>query len=167
MIRAAFIGAGGIGWTRTLVRDIVSVPELRDTVFSTPVAKLPDACASICNAMVAPQRLAVKAALTGDVNLLKQSMMLDPLTAAAATSPEIWRMTDELLVAQAEFLPQYAGAIADAKARLAHDAELPLRDVWPGTRYHPRTVEEMMSDPECNLREWALRIFTGQHVRAQ
>jgi len=131
------------------------------------VGALPDACASICNAMVAPQRLAVKAALTGDVNLLKQSMMLDPLTAAAGTSPEIWRMTDELLVAQAELLPQYAGAIADARARLAHDAELPLRDVWPGTRYHPRTVEEMMSDPECNLREWALRIFTGQHVRAQ
>jgi len=129
--------------------------------------ELPAACAAVCNAMIAPQRLAVKAALTGDADLLKQSMMLDPLTAAAGTTPAIWRMTDELLAAQADFLPQYAEAIAEARERLAQNAELASQDIWPGTRCRPRTIEEMVNDPECNMREWALRIFTGQHVRAQ
>jgi len=34
MIKVAFIGVGGIGWTRTLVQDIVVVPELCDAVFA-------------------------------------------------------------------------------------------------------------------------------------
>ena len=34
MIKVTLIGAGGIGWTRTLVRDIVTVPELRDPEFA-------------------------------------------------------------------------------------------------------------------------------------
>ena len=34
MIKVAMIGAGSIGFTRRLMRDILTVPELRDTVFS-------------------------------------------------------------------------------------------------------------------------------------
>ncbi len=33
-IKIAFIGAGSFGFTRTLVRDILLVPELRDTHFA-------------------------------------------------------------------------------------------------------------------------------------
>ncbi len=33
-IKVAVIGAGSIGFTRTLFKDILSVPELRDTVFA-------------------------------------------------------------------------------------------------------------------------------------
>ena len=34
MIKVAMIGAGSIGFTRRLLRDILTAPELRDTVFS-------------------------------------------------------------------------------------------------------------------------------------
>ena len=46
-------------------------------------------------------------AVTGDETLLKQAMLHDPLTAAVCDPPEIWQMTDEMLVAQARWLPQY------------------------------------------------------------
>ena len=40
MIKVALIGAGSIVFTRKLVRDILTVPELRDTVFSlTDISK--------------------------------------------------------------------------------------------------------------------------------
>jgi alpha-galactosidase len=70
------------------------------------------------------QRLAVEAAVRGDVTLLKQAMMLDPLVGAACDPYEISQMTDEMLVAQARWLPQYADEIPRAAARLA--AEKPL-----------------------------------------
>ena len=39
-IKVAFIGAGSVGFTRRLCRDILSVPELRDTDFSfTDISK--------------------------------------------------------------------------------------------------------------------------------
>jgi alpha-galactosidase/6-phospho-beta-glucosidase family protein len=33
-IRVAIIGAGSIGFTQKLMRDVLSVPELQDTTFS-------------------------------------------------------------------------------------------------------------------------------------
>ena len=35
-IKVAVIGAGSIGFTRMLTRDILKVPELRDTVVGLP-----------------------------------------------------------------------------------------------------------------------------------
>ena len=61
------------------------------------------------------------AAVTGDVQLLKQAVLHDPLTAAVCDPEEIWQMVDEMLVAQAPWLPQYRanGEIARAKQRFA------------------------------------------------
>jgi alpha-galactosidase len=67
---------------------------------------------------VSVQRLALEAALHGDVTRLKQAMMLDPLVGAVCTTAEISRMTDEMLVAEAEWLPQYAAVIPEARKRL-------------------------------------------------
>lgn len=88
----------------------VSVP-LRDP--------LPDGPAALCMSNIGVQKLAVKAALSGDMFLLKQSMLLDPLTAAVCDPPEISRLADEMVVAQKAWLPQYEAAIPEAEARLA------------------------------------------------
>jgi alpha-galactosidase len=72
----------------------------------------------VCNASISVQRLAVEAAVHGDVTLLKQAMMMDPLTGAVLDPIEIDQMTDEMLIAQARWLPQYAEAIPAAKKRL-------------------------------------------------
>ena len=83
------------------------------------VGDLPLACAATCNASIAVQEMAVEAAVHGDVTLLKQAMLHDPLTAAVCNPEEIWQLTDEMLVAQAEWLPQYKDEIPRAAARLA------------------------------------------------
>jgi alpha-galactosidase len=87
----------------------------------TPVGDLPLACAATCQASINVQRMSVLAGETGDVTLLKQSVLHDPLTGAVCDPEEIWQMVDEMLVAQSEWLPQYrkAGAIEPAKRRLA------------------------------------------------
>ena len=72
------------------------------------VGDLPFPCAAICNQSIAVQRLAVEAAIEGNPQKLKQAMLLDPLVGAVCTPPEVWAMTDEMLKAQEEWLPQYA-----------------------------------------------------------
>ncbi|MGQ9730466.1 MAG: alpha-glucosidase/alpha-galactosidase [Candidatus Zipacnadales bacterium] len=114
------------------------------------VGDLPLGCAAVCNASISVQRLAVQAAVTGDDRLLRQAMMMDPLTGAVCNPPEIWQMVDEMLVAQEQWLPQYKTAIAEAKRRLASGKLIPTRDGWRGAaRLHTRTVEEMQADREA------------------
>jgi len=83
------------------------------------VGDLPLGCAAVLNVTASVQRLAVEAAISGDDMLLRQAMLMDPLTGAVCNPPEVWRMVDDLLVAEAQWLPQYGRAIADAQRRLA------------------------------------------------
>ena len=74
-------------------------------------------------------------------------MMMDPLTGAVCNPPEIWQMEDEMLVAQAEWLPQYKRAIKKAKKRLKSGDLLPTREGYEGAaRLHTKTVEEMEAE---------------------
>jgi alpha-galactosidase len=79
---------------------------------------LPEACAATCIASINVQRMSVHAAVAGDIDLLKLAVLHDPLVGAVCSPDEVWQMVDEMLVAEAEWLPQYAHAIADAKRRL-------------------------------------------------
>jgi alpha-galactosidase len=90
-------------------RNGISIPRVGD---------LPMGCAAVCNSNITVQRLAVEAALRGDVTLLNQAMLMDPLVGAVCTPAEISQMTDEMLIAQAQWLPQYAAAIPAARKRL-------------------------------------------------
>src|SRR5205823_6642698 len=84
------------------------------------VGDIPLACAATCSASVRVQEMAMHAAVHGDVTLLKQAMLHDPLVGAVCNPEEVWQMTDEMLVAQAQWLPQYAPQIASARQRLAN-----------------------------------------------
>jgi alpha-galactosidase len=59
---------------------------------------LPLACAATCSASIRVQEMAVEAAFRGDVMLLKQAMLHDPLTGAVCNPPEVWQMVDEMIV---------------------------------------------------------------------
>jgi alpha-galactosidase len=111
------------------------------------VGDLPLACAATCSASVRVQQMAVEAAVHGDVTRLKQAMLHDPLVGAVCNPEEVWQMTDEMLVAQARWLPQYADAIPAARARLeAHErngTRVLLRDTEGAARLHTRSVDEM------------------------
>ena len=116
------------------------------------VGDLPLACAATCSASVRVQQMAMEAAVHGDVTLLKQAMLHDPLTAAVCNPEEIWQMTDEMLVAQAQWLPQYADSIPAAQARLdeavANGTRVEAIVTEGAARLHTKTVEEMAADKE-------------------
>ena len=61
-------------------------------------------------------------------------------------------MVDEMLIAQAQWLPQYAGEIEKARARAeqakADGSWIPTRDYHGAARLEVRTVEEMAKDAE-------------------
>ncbi|MCM2982140.1 alpha-glucosidase/alpha-galactosidase [Niallia circulans] len=113
------------------------------------VGELPLGCAAVCNVSISVQRLAVEAAVRGDDQLLRQAMMMDPLVGAVCNPKEIWQMVDELLVAQAEWLPQYAEAIAEAKIRLKSGNLLPTKEYRGAARLKVKTIEEMEKDREA------------------
>jgi alpha-galactosidase len=89
---------------------IVEVPCLVDGngVQPAAVGKLPPQIAALNRTHVNVHELAVQASLTGDVEALYHAVQLDPLTAAVCTLPQIRAMVDEMLAAQARWLPQFA-----------------------------------------------------------
>ncbi len=131
---------------------IVEVPGFVDTfgINIPPVGDLPMGCAAACLSNISVQRLAVAAGATGDVALLRQAMMMDPLVGAVCDTAEIWQMTDEMLIAQEEWLPQYADAIADAKRRWAEAEKngtlIPTIRTEGAVRQHIKTVDELAAE---------------------
>jgi alpha-galactosidase len=106
------------------------------------VGDLPLGPAAVCNQSISVQRMAVEAAVHGDDELLRQAMLLDPLTGAVCNPPEVWQLVDEMLVAQAQWLPQYKKAIAAAKKRLASGKLIPTKR-YQGLRRPVKTVAQM------------------------
>lgn len=115
----------------------ISVPKVGD---------LPLGCAAICSQSIWVQKLAVEAAVAGDINLLYQAAMMDPLTGAVCLPGEIRQMVDEMLVACEKWLPQYRGEMEGAKERM-NGQLLPYRPV-KGFRMEPKTVAEMSKEKE-------------------
>jgi len=132
---------------------IVEVPGYVDaTGVNIPViGRLPMACAATCAASVRVQELAVEAAVNGDVTLLKQAMLHDPLTAAVLNPPEIWQLTDEMLVAQAEWLPQYEAAIEQARRALEHRIPIRTKVTDGAARKRVRSPEEIRAGKEATI----------------
>ncbi|MFT3788090.1 MAG: alpha-galactosidase [Tepidisphaeraceae bacterium] len=116
------------------------------------VGDLPLGCAATCSASVRVQQMGMEAAVHGDLSLLRLAMLHDPLVAAVCTPEEVWQMVDELLVAQAQWLPNYAKEIAGAKQRLAdherNGTRVKLRETRGAARQHTKSVEEMQADKE-------------------
>ena len=107
------------------------------------VGDLPLGCAAVCNASISVQRLGVEAAVAGDDTLLRQAFMMDPLTGAVCNPPEIWQMVDEMLVAQAPWLPRYKKAIAAAKKRLAKGPLIKTKVTRGAARLRTRSLAEL------------------------
>jgi alpha-galactosidase len=111
------------------------------------VGDLPLACAATCSASARVQQMGMEAAVHGDITLLKQAMLHDPLTGAVCNPEEIWQLVDEMLVAQAAWLPQYAAEIPLAKCRLEKHEQEGTRarrvETQGAARLPVKTVEEM------------------------
>ncbi len=144
------------GAIRNLPEDcVVEVPGYVDTfgIHTPSIGDLPLGCAACCMSNITVQRLAVEAGRRGDISLLRQAMLLDPLVGAVCNTEEVWQMVDEMLIEEAQWLPQYAEEIRHAKARWAKaeaDGTLIPPIVTKGAaRLHTKTVEEMAADKEA------------------
>ena len=124
---------------------VVEVPAYVDgNGINVPVVgPLPPGPAAVCSASISVQRLAVEAAVHGDDALLRQAMMMDPLTGAVLNPPEIWRLADEMLAAGERWLPQYADAVSEAKERLVERKPAPAEGYGGAARIPVKSVEEM------------------------
>ena len=118
-------------------RNGISVPTVGD---------LPLGCAAICSQSIWVQRLSVEAAVSADINLLRQAALMDPLTGAVCTPDEIISMIDEMLIAGAKWLPQYKEEIERAKVRLSENP--PKHKEYTGFSMKVKTVEEMAEEKE-------------------
>ncbi len=120
------------------------------------VGNLPMACAATCSATVRVQQMGMEAAVHGDVALLKLAMLHDPLVGAVCNPEEVWQMADEMLVAQAQWLPNYAAVIDDVSKRLAaHEAN--------GTRVALKTTEGAVRLPTRSVDELAVEKASTPH----
>jgi alpha-galactosidase len=111
------------------------------------VGDLPLGCAAVCSQSVWVQKLAIEAAVSGNVNFLKQAALMDPLTGAVCNPPEIWQMIDEMLIAQERWLPQYKEAIAAAKQRFAQGNLISVNEGYQGaSRQRVKTPAEVAQE---------------------
>jgi alpha-galactosidase len=92
----------------------VEVPALVDGlgVHPTPIGALPPQCAAYTRPAVDCQELTVRAALDADRELVYHAVMTDPIVQARLTLDEAWRLTDELIDAEREWLPGWLGGAA-------------------------------------------------------
>jgi alpha-galactosidase len=88
----------------------VEVPCLVDGNGIQPikVGPLPPQLAGLNRTNINVQELIVEAALTGSKDAVYHAVMLDPLTAAVCTLPQIHELVDKMLTAQAQWLPKLA-----------------------------------------------------------
>ena len=87
----------------------VEVPCLvnRLGVQATIVGNLPTQCAAYAHPLIDLQALTVEAALNHDRAAIYHAMMLDPVIAGRLTLDQIWRLTDELIAAEQQWLPDW------------------------------------------------------------
>jgi alpha-galactosidase len=108
-------GTGGGTLIPNLASDAcVEVPALVDGlgVHPTAVVPLPPQCAAYTRPAVDCQELTVTAALDEDRDLVYHAVLTDPIVQARLTLDEAWRMTDELIAAEQEWLPAWLGGTA-------------------------------------------------------
>lgn len=90
----------------------VEVPCLVDGsgVWPVRVGPLPLGCRAYVGPAVDTQALTVRAALHEDRTAIYHAVMQDPQVQARLTLDDTWRMTDELIAAEAEWLPDWLTA---------------------------------------------------------
>ncbi|MDA0323707.1 MAG: alpha-glucosidase/alpha-galactosidase [Verrucomicrobia bacterium] len=115
------------------------------------VGDLPQACAATCMASINVQRMSKDAAVSGDVTLLKQAMLHDPLVGAILNPDEIWQMTDDMLVHQAKWLPNYGRRAINAAARRLASGKIKTRK-WSGAaRVKTKTVKQLRAEQQGSV----------------
>jgi alpha-galactosidase len=98
------------GFIPNLPREsCVEVPALVDGggVHPATVDPLPAQCAAYIQPAISAQALTVQAALEHDRDSVYHAVMQDPIIQARLSLDDVWKLTDELIAAEAEWLPDW------------------------------------------------------------
>lgn len=95
----------------------------------TVIGNLPTPCAALNMTNVLVQGLTVEASFSGDPELVKQAIALDPLTASVLTLAEIRTMVAEMMEAEGRYLPQFKGRKLRAVPAIKIPANVKRQDV--------------------------------------
>ena len=87
--------------------DVVGHVQIGDGLRARDQARAPYALAEWLRRIVSSQEATVEAAITGDRQKVVEAMLLDPL-AGRIDFDHLQQMTDEMLAATAQWLPQFA-----------------------------------------------------------
>lgn len=109
----------------------VEVPTFADDTGLHPmvIGDLPPQCAALCLTNINSQILTAEAALNSDPEHLVQAVAMDPLTSAVCTLREVREMCTEMLDAQRQWLPAFAGKSITAKPHITIPADCAAVDV--------------------------------------
>jgi alpha-galactosidase len=90
---------------------VVEVPSLVDGtgVHPLPFGNIPPQGAALNRTYLSVAALTVEAARTGNPELVRQAVLVDPNASSSLTPAQIWALCDELTVAHADLLPQALG----------------------------------------------------------
>jgi alpha-galactosidase len=104
-------GSGGLLIPNLAADACVEVPATvgRDGWHPIPAGALEPQLAAYIHPAVDAQALTVRAALDEDRDAVYHAVMQDPLIQARLSLDEVWRLTDELIAAEAEWLPAWLG----------------------------------------------------------
>ena len=107
--RTIFANVANRGYITNLPNECaVEVPTSIDELGAHPmhVGDLPLQCAALNRSFVSVGELTVRAAVTGDPQLVRNAAMIDPNTAATLTVDQIWNLCNALTVAHGDLLPE-------------------------------------------------------------
>jgi alpha-galactosidase len=109
----------------------VEVPTFADDTGLHPtfVGGLPPQCAALCLSNINSQTLAAEAALNADTERIVQAVAMDPLTSAVLTLRETRDMCAEMLEAERQWLPHFAGKAIAPKPAISIPADCKPVDV--------------------------------------
>jgi alpha-galactosidase len=97
-------------------------------------------------------------------------MLHDPLVGAICNPEEVWQMTDEMLITQSQWLPQYAQHIPAARERLIqaemNGTRVQMTETRGVARIAVRSAEEMVQDAE-HMRRLAATANKGNLEHAE
>jgi len=92
-------------------RAVVEVPALVDAegVHPLPFGPVPPVGAALNRSYLSVAELTVTAALTGDPELVRRAVLVDPNAASSISPEQIWAACDDLTAAHARYLPRSLG----------------------------------------------------------
>jgi alpha-galactosidase len=79
----------------------------RNGISPVTIGDLPIQLAAVIRTSISVQEMAVEAAVTGNKDLVRQAVMIDPLSSAVLNPDEMDQMVDEMFTELAPWLPQF------------------------------------------------------------